>query len=80
MVDALRPAADTFQATLEAGASVPEAWREAVLAAKAGTDKTERMRPKMGRASYLGDRAVGVADAGASAVVVWMEALSPFVS
>ena len=33
------------------------------------------MRPRLGRAAYLGERAVGVPDAGASAVLVWMRAL-----
>ena len=36
-------------------------------------------RPGRGRASYLGERAIGVPDAGAAAVVVWMKALAPFI-
>ncbi|MHB0676999.1 DAK2 domain-containing protein [Roseomonas mucosa] len=30
----------------------------------------------MGRASYLGERALGVPDAGAAAAVVWLRALA----
>jgi dihydroxyacetone kinase len=33
------------------------------------------MRPRLGRAAYLGDRALGAPDAGASAVLVWMRAI-----
>jgi hypothetical protein len=34
------------------------------------------MHPRLGRASYLGDRALGTVDAGAAAAVVWLEALT----
>ncbi|MBC9176105.1 DAK2 domain-containing protein, partial [Roseomonas ludipueritiae] len=51
----------------------------AVRAAEAGAEATAAMRPRLGRASYLGDRAIGVPDAGAAAAVIWLRALSPFV-
>jgi ATP-dependent dihydroxyacetone kinase len=76
MVDALRPAADAFEAGLKQGSSPERAWTDALAAARAGRDATSKMQPRLGRASYLGDRAVGVPDAGASAVVCWLEALS----
>jgi dihydroxyacetone kinase len=53
-----------------------ESWTEAVAAAEAGAAATASMRPRLGRAAYLGDRALGIPDAGASAVVVWMQALA----
>jgi dihydroxyacetone kinase len=34
------------------------------------------MVPRLGRASYLGARAVGAPDAGAAAVAVWLRALA----
>ncbi|MFC7611777.1 DAK2 domain-containing protein [Teichococcus aestuarii] len=34
------------------------------------------MTPRLGRASYLGARALGTPDAGAAAVLVWMRALA----
>jgi dihydroxyacetone kinase len=34
------------------------------------------MAPRVGRASYLGDRAIGFPDAGATAVTVWLRALA----
>jgi len=33
------------------------------------------MRPRLGRASYLGDRVIGVQDGGATAVAIWLRAL-----
>jgi ATP-dependent dihydroxyacetone kinase len=79
MVDALRPAASAFQSALEDRLSVSEAWIRAVEAARAGRDATANMYPRLGRASYLGERAIGVTDAGAAAVVCWMEALTPHI-
>jgi dihydroxyacetone kinase len=79
MLDALRPAADAFTRTLNAGQSPAEAWATCVREAEQGADATARMQPRLGRASYLGERAIGVPDAGATAVVVWMKALTPFI-
>ncbi|MFD1107854.1 dihydroxyacetone kinase family protein [Pseudoroseomonas ludipueritiae] len=79
MLDALHPAAEAFQATLARGEPAATAWSAAVRAAEAGAEATAAMRPRLGRASYLGDRAIGVPDAGAAAAVIWLRALSPFV-
>ena len=67
MVDALQPAADM----LAAGRS----WSDAVAAAEQGAAETAGMTPRLGRASYLGARAIGVPDGGAAAVAIWMRAL-----
>lgn len=77
MLDALRPAADAFAQALKAGQPPAEAWALAVRAAEQGAEATARMQPRLGRASYLGSRAVGVPDAGAAAAVVWLKALTP---
>lgn len=80
MVDALQPAADAFSAAIRSGRSPAQAWEEAVAAARAGRDATTHMAPRLGRASYLGTRAIGIPDAGAAAVVSWMEALAPHIA
>ncbi|AFL50465.1 ATP-dependent dihydroxyacetone kinase [Sinorhizobium fredii] len=77
MVDALRPAADALKAGLASGKSPEEAWRAAIDAAIAGANATKTMRPRLGRASYLGERAVGHPDGGAVAVATWLKALTP---
>ena len=79
MLDALHPATEAFAAAVAGGKSLAEAWAACVTAAMAGTDATARMRPRLGRASYLGDRAIGVPDAGAAAVLVWLQALKPII-
>ena len=76
MVDALQPAAEACTAALKAGESGSAAWQAAVRAAEEGAAATAHMQPRLGRASYLGERALGVPDAGASAVLVWMRAVS----
>jgi dihydroxyacetone kinase len=75
MIDALRPAADAFIASLGEGQASREAWQKAVAAGIAGADATKAMRPRLGRASYLGERALGHPDGGAVAVTVWLKAI-----
>lgn len=76
MIDALRPAADAFKAAIEAGHSIENSWGEACNAAEAGLELTKSMRAGAGRAAYLGDRAKGIPDGGAAAVVIWMKAIA----
>lgn len=76
MVDALYPAAQTFKATVAEGAVVEEAWKAAVEAGIAGAEATKTMKPRLGRASYLGDRALGHPDGGAIAVTIWLKAIA----
>ena len=76
MLDALRPAADAFRTAIAAGQGPAAAWRAATEAAGEGAEATTHMQPRLGRASYLGERALGIPDAGASAVVVWMKAIA----
>jgi ATP-dependent dihydroxyacetone kinase len=75
MLDALLPAADAFVAGLDAGAEPEAAWSAAVAAAETGTAATASMRPRLGRAAYLGERTLGTPDAGASAVLIWMRVI-----
>ncbi|UXN57806.1 dihydroxyacetone kinase family protein [Phyllobacterium zundukense] len=75
MIDALQPAADAFTKALADGKSATQSWSEAVVAAETGAEETKTMRPRLGRASYLGERAVGSPDGGAVAVSCWIKAL-----
>ncbi|MEH3144833.1 MAG: dihydroxyacetone kinase family protein [Methylobacterium frigidaeris] len=76
MLDALHPAAGAFRAATEARQSAGAALAAAADAAEAGAAATAGMTPRLGRASYLGERALGVPDAGASAVSTWLRALA----
>jgi dihydroxyacetone kinase len=79
MLDALYPAVAEFKAGLSEDIGAPAAWARCVSAAAAGAASTAQMRPRLGRSSYLGDRALGVEDAGAVAVCVWLRALTTVV-
>jgi dihydroxyacetone kinase len=77
MLDALVPAAAAFRAALDTGKTPAEAWTEALDAAREGTAATAHMHPRVGRAAYLGDRALGHPDAGATAMTIWLTAITP---
>jgi len=68
MLDALVPASEALSRT--------GSLQAAAVAAEAGAEATAAMTPRVGRASYLGDRAMGFPDAGAVAVMVWLRALA----
>lgn len=80
MLDALLPAVEAWTRAAAAGAPPVEAFRAAAVAAADGARRTEDMVPSLGRASYLGRRALGVPDAGAIAVSIWMQALAATVA
>lgn len=76
MLDSLLPAIDAWRSALEQGDGGTVAFRKAVEAADKGAQESRNLLPRLGRASYLGERAKGVPDAGAVAVVVWMKAIA----
>ncbi|HVY17805.1 MAG TPA: dihydroxyacetone kinase family protein [Rhodopila sp.] len=76
MLDALVPAAQAFRGAVGRGASLKEALAACATAAETGAAATAQMRPRLGRGSYLGDRALGVEDPGAVAVAIWVRALA----
>jgi dihydroxyacetone kinase len=67
MLDALAPALGAWQAS---------DFSAATAAAEHGAAATAQMHPRLGRASYLGERALGTPDGGAVAVAIWLKALA----
>src|SRR5690554_3556899 len=65
MVDALAPAAESAARAASGGAGPVEVLRAATTAARGGAESTAALTAVKGRASYLGERSVGVADPGA---------------
>lgn len=65
MIDAWTPAVDAAAAAAEDGKGCAEVLRAAADAAAAGAIATEPLVARKGRASYLGDRAIGHRDPGA---------------
>jgi dihydroxyacetone kinase len=67
MLDALIPAAEAWRR---------DDWLAVSDTASAAAEATASMRPRMGRAAYLGDRAIGQPDGGAVAVAIWIAAIA----
>ncbi len=80
MLDALVPACDALEAAVAEGASAPEALTRAAQAAREGRESTVDMVATKGRASYLGERARGHQDPGATSATYLVEALAGVVA
>lgn len=74
MVDAWTPAAAAAQQVADDGGSAAAAWRAAADAARAGAESTDPLVAHKGRASYLGERAIGHRDPGAQSSAYLIEA------
>ena len=74
MIDAWTPAVDAADAAVAAGASEVEILRAAADAAAAGAEATEPLVARKGRASYLGERAIGHRDPGAQSTSLLLRA------
>ena len=75
IVDALEPAVEAAkEAANEAGGSVAAVFRAAAEAAKTGAESTVPLTARKGRASYLGARAQGHQDPGATSTYLLLDA------
>lgn len=75
MLDALLPFSQVLESALARGKSAAAAVQEAVTVAEEAAKSTAMMTPRRGRASYLGERAIGHPDPGAVAVAIWLRAV-----
>ena len=74
LLDALVPAVDVLDASLDQGAGV--ALERAAVQARESAEATKGMLAKRGRAAYTGERSRGSVDAGAVGIAVLLEAVS----
>ncbi len=75
LLDTLVPARDAYEAALESGLSFRDCLAAMIAAAEAGMNSTRALRARVGRASRLGDRSIGVLDAGACSSFLLLRAL-----
>jgi phosphoenolpyruvate---glycerone phosphotransferase subunit DhaL len=80
MVDALEPAAIALREAVDAGQPLPQAVSAAAAAAEEGARSTCPLQARKGRASYLGERAIGHQDPGATSTALILRALERAVS
>ncbi len=76
LIDTLVPAIEAFDAAQAGGKSFAEALQALVQAAETGRDSTINLVAKIGRASRLGERSLGVLDAGATSCAIILKELS----
>ena len=76
MMDAWLPAADAAQAAKARGDDAVAVLESAVAAAEAGAEATKAMLATKGRASRLGERALGHIDPGAASAVTILKAMT----
>jgi len=76
MVDALLPAVSAAQTAAEGGGDVAAVLTAAADAADRGAESTVDLVPRKGRASYLGERAVGHMDPGARSTALLLRAFA----
>jgi dihydroxyacetone kinase-like protein len=75
LLDTLVPAISAFDTAIGSGKSFGEALQALVAAAEAGRDSTRDLA-KIGRASRLGERSLGVLDAGATSCALILKSLA----
>ncbi len=66
LMDTLIPATEAFEAAEKSGADFSACLDAMEKEAKAGWESTKEMQARIGRASRLGERSIGVLDAGAT--------------
>jgi dihydroxyacetone kinase-like protein len=76
LLDTLVPAIAAFNGAIAAGKSFAEALDDLMVAAEKGRDSTKDMMARIGRASRLGERSIGVLDAGATSCALILVALA----
>jgi len=75
IVDALHPAVEAWTAAVAAGEDLRSAARKMVFAAEAGRDHVTPFQSRIGRASWVGERTMGLVDPGCAALVIILRAI-----
>ena len=74
MLDTLIPIQESLQNSLDENKSLPDALGAAINAAREGVEFTKTVAAKRGRASYIGDRSIGIEDPGAVSSMILFKA------
>jgi dihydroxyacetone kinase-like protein len=76
LIDTLEPARAAYEAALAENRSFRECLDAMTAAAEGGMNSTRELRARVGRASRLGDRSIGVLDAGACSCFLILRSMS----
>jgi len=75
LMDTLIPARDAYQAAIAGGADFAAAIAAMLAAAETGWRSTKDLQARIGRAARLGERSIGVLDAGATSCFLLLQGL-----
>ena len=75
LMDTLVPARDAYLAALAAGADFETALEAMTAAAEAGWKSTKDLQARIGRSARLGERSIGVLDAGATSCYLLLKTM-----
>ena len=75
LMDTLVPARDAYLAALAGGADFSAALTAMIDAAETGWKSTQALQARIGRAARLGERSIGVLDAGATSCFLLLKTL-----
>jgi dihydroxyacetone kinase-like protein len=76
LMDCLIPAVEAYSKSLESGENFKKCLEQMCLAANIGKDSTKDLISKVGRSSRLGERSIGVIDAGAASCSIILCSIS----
>jgi dihydroxyacetone kinase-like protein len=76
LLDAFHPAIEVMRERAQSGEDLLATLALGATTARQAAEDTRNLRPKKGRASRLGDRAVGHQDAGATSLAIMLEAIA----
>lgn len=76
LMDTLVPAVEAYSAEVEKGSSFGEALDAMLNAARTGMESTKDLMAKIGRSSRLGERSIGVLDAGAISCFLILDSMA----
>ena len=75
LIDTLVPARDAYQAAVAGGAEFSTAITAMIEAAEKGWKSTKDLQARIGRAARLGERSIGVLDAGSTSCFLLLKTL-----
>jgi dihydroxyacetone kinase len=75
-LDVIVPAAEAFREAIDLGMSLKEAAQKLVAAAENGRDQMTPKMNRIGRASWLGERTIGLVDPGCELMVIILRAIA----
>jgi dihydroxyacetone kinase len=76
LIDTLVPALNAYREALVSGSDFAQSLEAMRVAAEKGKDSTKQLQARIGRSARLGERSIGVLDAGATSCFLILESMA----